>query len=443
MASVMLFLPVILLFALLATGMPVAFSLAISGLVGFLMTAGWRPMLGLLESVPLRQSSSYTLTTVAMFILLAEFAAASGITKQLFELASRLFSQFRGGLPIATIFSGALFGALSGSSTASAATLGSVAIPEMRERGYSRALSAGVAAIAGTLAVMIPPSVALIVYGIVTETSIGKLFLAGIIPGILTTILYGIVVVVWSWVSPTSMPSTMKRYNWKERWESARLVWPFLVVVVAVLGGIYSGVITATEAGGVGAFVTLCLWIFLHFTSKGKVRISGSRFFSAIDRTIRSTTMIIMLIIGAYFFGYYLTTTGITNSFVGYLTAVNINRYVILVIIALGYVLLGLFMSQLEILVLTLPLIYPAIVALGFDPVWFGILVVVTVEVGLVTPPVGMNVYIVAGSVRGISAEDGFKGATPFLGAQVVLLGLLMAFPSIALFLPGSSSAGG
>lgn len=435
-----LILPILLFFALLILGMPIAFSLAISGIGGLLLTFGWGPTLGMIQTVPFRQTASYTLTTVGMFILMAELATQSGITSRLFELANRMVGHLRGGLAIATVVACAAFGAISGSSVAATATMSRIAIPEMLERGYSRLLAAGVVSTAGTIAIMIPPSIPLIIYGIVTETSIRMLLLAGILPGILTGILYSLTIAVWARVRPQDAPQFMERSSWSLRWEVMKPTWPFLVVALVILLGIYTGAITPTEAGAVGALVTGIIWVLLSRFSGKEFRLTGERFGTALDRTLRSTTMIIVMIVGAYFFGYFLTSTGVTQQFTSYVASLPFDRMTILAILIVMYIILGCFLSQLEILVLTLPLVFPIILELGFNPVWFGIIVTKTVEIGLVTPPVGMNVFVMAATADGLTPEDGFKGVVPFFAADLLTLLLLILVPELVLLIPNSAA---
>jgi tripartite ATP-independent transporter DctM subunit len=390
--------------------------------------------------VPFRTASSYTLTTVACFVVMAELAGDSGITEKLFAMADKFVGHFRGGLAMATIVASAAFGAISGSSVAAAATMSRIAIPQMKAAGYSDRLSAGTVAIAGTLAVLIPPSLVMIIYGVLTETSIGKLFLAGIVPGLLTTFGYTVVVRGWIAFSPEIAPHGRPRDNWSDRWRSVRVGWPFMVVILSVLTALYSGVITATEAGAAGAVMTLVVWIV------------GQRFFpneltpprfatvrKSLERGLRTTVMILTLLIGAYLFSYFVTATGFSQAFISWMVGLELNRYVLFALVIAVLFFLGLFLSQTEVLVLTMPLLFPVMMEYGFDPVWFGIIVVKTVEIGLVSPPVGMNVYIIANSGAGVTAEHAFVGALPFILIEVAIIILLTAFPEIVLCVPYAS----
>ena len=435
--------PLVLFGLVMALGMPVAFSMAISGIAGLLLTLGPDATMGMLEIAPFGTAASYTLTTIAMFVLMAEFATQSGITQRLFDAANRMVGHMKGGLAVATIYAAAAFGAISGSSVASAATMAGIAVPEMRARGYDGKLSVGVVAIAGTLAVMIPPSLAMIVYGIITETSIGRLLLAGIIPGLLTAFAHMLTVRGWLYVSPHLAPPRREPDSWADRWHAIRGGWPFVLVILTVFGGLYSGIITATEAGAAGAAATLVVWFVGRWVMREYFApVTTRAFVTALDRTLRTTAMIVTLLIGAYLFNYFLTATGVTQGFVAYVTDLPFNRYVLLALLVAMYVFLGMFLSQLEIMVLTLPLVFPLIVSLGFDPVWFGVIIIKTVEIGLVTPPVGMNVYVAAGATPDVTSAEGFRGVVPFIVMDVFIIVLLVAFPELALFIPNSADIG-
>ncbi|MEW6405613.1 MAG: TRAP transporter large permease [Chloroflexota bacterium] len=435
-------LPMLLFLVLLVSGLPIAFAMGISGIIGLLGTFGLSATLGIVQSVPYRTVSTYTMTTIASFVLLAELAGQSGITEKLFNMANRFVGHLRGGLSMATIVASAAFGAISGSSVAAAATMSRIAVPQMLDAGYSKRLAAGSVAIAGTLAVLIPPSLVLIIYGVLTETSIGKLFLAGIVPGLVTTLGYALTTRIWIKISPTIAPPGRPRDGWRDRVSSLRVGWPFILVILAVLVALYSGVITATEAGAAGAGATFFVWMLAYRIFPNDLVQPGYRNVrQAVERALRTTTMILTLLIGAFIFSYFITSTGLTQALVAWVAGLGLNRYLVLLFIIVVYLILGLFLSQTEILVLTLPLVFPIIVQNGFDPVWFGIIIVKTVEVGLVTPPVGMNVYVVANSGAGVTAGHGFRGAVPYILVEILVIGLFVAFPEIVLFLPYSGAA--
>lgn len=433
-----LYVPIALFFLLMVLGLPVAFSLGIGGVCGLLMTFGLGPTLGMLETLPFRTTASYTLTTIATFVFMAELATHSGITKRLFAAADSFVGHMRGGLAIATVYASAAFGAISGSSVAAAATMAGIAAPQMKASGYRSTLSAGVISIAGTLSVLIPPSLILIIYGIITETSIRKLLLAGIIPGIITALAYVVTVIVWLRVDPDAAPQRRPAATWSTRWRESRSAWPFILVVGTVFVGLYAGIVTTTEAGALGAIATVLIWFAGSIIWKKDFNtFNRENLWSSILQTLKTTGMIVSLLIGAYFFSYFLTATGITRAVAESIIALDVEPWVVLLSTIALLLVLGMFLSQLEILVLTLPLLFPVMMQLGYDPVWLGVIVVKTVEIGLVSPPVGMNVYIVAGSSRGaVTPADGFRGAAPFIAMEALLIGLFIAFPSLITVLP-------
>lgn len=365
----------LLLFALLTIGMPVAFTLAFTGALGLYWMGGWQALSGVLATAPLSSVESYELISVPLFILMAEFVIMSGVADKLFAAAASWVGRVPGGLAMATALAGAGFGAISGSSTASAATLSSTTLPAMLKQGYDPALSGGVVAISGTLAMLIPPSIALILYGIIADVSIGALLIGGVIPGILVTLV--IIGTVWVLVviEPGAAPKG-QAHTWGEKFGSLRVVGPMLFLFMAVTGVIYTGIATPTEASGMGAFgaFLIVLWE-RRFTRAAMARV------------------------------------------------------------LLGYLVLGCLMDQVAILILTVPIVLPLIKALGFDPVWFGVIVVLMAEVGLVTPPVGLNVFVVARYARRPLAEI-FRGVWPHVFSHLLLVAVLVAFPQIILWLP-------
>lgn len=430
--------PIALFLILLLLGCAVAFSLAISGAVGLLLLVGPQATLGVLQSIPFRTTSSYVLVSIAMFILMAELTAQSGITTRLFAAANAFVGHLRGGLGVATVLASAAFGALSGSSVAAAATMSRVAIPEMLARGYSRAFAAGTTSIAGTLAIVIPPSIPLIIYGLLTETSIGKLLMAGLLPGLLTALAYVFTIGVWTRIDPAVAPAGNAPASARERWQTSRYLWPFLLVLALVFTALYSGAVTTTEASAVGAMAVFLVWLVLgRVSAAGLNPVSIMGLQQAFNRALRSTVMIVVLLIGAYIFSFYLTNTGFTQAFIQWVSGLDVPRVVILGFVILVYLVLGFFMSQLEIMILTLPFVFPLVTKLGYDPIWFGIIVVKTIEIGLVTPPVGMNVFVVASAASGrVSVADGFRGVAPFLVTELLVLGVLIALPEIVLLIP-------
>lgn len=420
--------PLILMLLLLALGMPIAFALGIAGSIGLLMNSGWDSFLGIMQTAPYDSVKSFIMTSIPMFILMASLMTVSGIMKDLFQAAYKWLGKLPGGLGIATVFAGAMMAAVSGSSQASAAAMSKAAAPEMKKYNYNTAFTMGVVSMSGTLAVMIPPSIILILYGILTETGVGSLLIAGILPGILTALGYIIVIFIWVKMRPEIAPKIEINPTMKEKIHALKDIWPMLVIVIAVIGGIYSGLVTATEAGAMGAFITLLVVLLMG-------RLNMKKFGVALTDTIKSTTMIMTIIIGAHIFSYFLTLTQSTQKIVGIVESLEVSKYWILLIIVIIYLILGFFMDQIAILILTLPLTFPIITSLGFNPVWFGIIITKTVEIGLVTPPVGMNVFVATGAA-GVKAAEGFKGVTWFVIMDLLILALLIAMPALTLWLP-------
>ena len=419
--------PLILLLILLVIGMPVAFAMGVSGAIGIYMMGGMDTLMGILGTSPYRSAASFLLTTLPLFIFMAEIISATNITRDLFKAAHRWIGHLPGGLGIATVMASALLGAMSGSSTASAAAMSSIAIPEMVKFNYRKPFAAGVVAIGGTLAIMIPPSIPMIVYGITTETSIGKLLIAGVFPGLLTALFYSLGIVLWVRVDPGVAPS-VPPFGWGERFSSLAGIWPVLVLVLLVIGGMYSGFVTATEAAAVGAFGAVVIGLVMR-------RLTWPSFSHAVKATLRSSTMIFTIIIGAMILGYYMTISMFTQNAISYIKNLPIGPWGIMIIVVFVYLILGCFMDQLAILLLTLPLTFPLVTGLGFDPIWFGVIVIALAEIGLVTPPIGLNAYVVS-SVSKVSLEDTFKGIGIMLLFEVVVLVILLAFPKISTWLP-------
>jgi tripartite ATP-independent transporter DctM subunit len=414
---------------LLVMGMPVGFALALSGSVGLLATGGIALLDGILQTTPLSTANSFELLTVPMFLLMAEFVILSGVADNLFEAASRWVGRLPGGLGVATALAGAGFGAISGSSVAAAATLSATSIPAMLKQGYEPKLACGVVAISGTLAMLIPPSIAIVLYGIIAEVSIGKLLIAGIIPGILVTLTIALTVLCLVAIDPSRAPPGPK-YTIREKLESLKVAGPMLLLFAGVTGVIYTGIATPTEASGIGAFMA-----FLLALQAGKMNFQTT--LDALVRAARTTCMVIMIILGAQIFGYFFTLTQTTQIIVTTISALDVNRHIVLGLILLIYILLGCFLDTIAILFLTIPIVLPIVRTLQFDPVWFGILVIVTCEVGLLTPPVGMNCFVVS-RYSGRPLAEVFGGAMPHVYAHLLLITLLIVFPQLVIWLPST-----
>ena len=422
--------PFAVMLATLLMGLPIAFSLAVAGLVGIVLETGdWNVAFRILGTTPFSTAADYVLTTVPMFILMAYFSASGGLARDLYLAGAHWLSRVKGGLAIATVFACGIFGAMSGASLAAAAVMSSIAMPEMRRHRYSDELAAGAIGIGATLDILIPPSVGMVLYGIMTQTSIGKLLIAGIIPGIIVGIFLILAIVVWVRVSPSHAPETYTVSS-AERWASLRRVWPSLVLIVLVVVLLYAGVATPTEVGALGAFLSAVIGIALR-------RLTWEGALSAIRQTIATSAMIFMILIGATIFGYYMAMSQIPQRVVAMVTAMDLNRWVVIIGIVVSYFVVSMFMDELPLLLLTLQLTVPLIVTLGFDPIWFGVLSMLMVSMGLVFPPVGMIAFVVS-STANVSLVKVYKGTSILMIALVLTTALIIVFPQIVLWLPST-----
>jgi tripartite ATP-independent transporter DctM subunit len=414
------------LFASLAIGTPVGFAMAIAGTLGLAIVSGLDGMLGVLQTAAFSSVSSYELITIPMFLLMAEFVLLSGVADDLFKAMAAWIGRIPGGLGIATALAGAGFGAICGTSTASAATLSSTSLPAMLKQGYDPKLAAGVVAISGTLAMLIPPSVAMVLYGLLAGVNIGQLLMAGIIP--LFVITFTIASTIWflAWRNPASAPAA-PAVSFREKVRMLKLVGPMLALFGLVTGIIYTGIATPSEASAIGAFGALLL--------AAKARKLTSGFWGAVSKATRASCMIIMILLGASVFGYFFALTQVSQDLVVWVGTLHVSRWIILVILLLCYIVLGSFMDQLAILVLTVPIVVPLMIALDFNLIWFGVIKIVTAELGMVTPPIGLNCHIVA-RYSGRPVMEVFHGTLPHVFAHVIALGVLIAFPQIILWLP-------
>ncbi len=422
---------IVVLLGLLAAGVPVAFGLLIAGSVGLLLQGGPDLLLGILGTGPTSALNSYELITIPMFLLMAEFMVTSGISLTLFNAIAAWTRSWRGGLGIATAVTGAAFGAISGSSAAAAATLSTSSVPAMLQNGYERKFATGIVSISGTLAMLIPPSIAIIFYGLLSGANIGQLLIAGIVPGILVTLTIALTIRIMIWLNPSLAPVGSKA-PWAEKLASLKVAGPFMLLFGLVTGLIYTGIATPVEASALGA-----LGAFLLTLKSGKL--TRANFRLALIKTCVTSAMIGLIIVCANVFGTFLTITGATQDLVAQVAASGWSPWVILVFIAVLYLILGCFLDQISILILTIPIMLPLITSLGFDPVWFGVVVILLAEVGIVTPPVGLNVFVVSKVTR-IPVEEVFRGIWPHVLAHVILIAFIMAFPSVVLWLPSKMS---
>jgi len=417
----------LVVFLLIAfVGMPIAFAFALVGFVGTIFIMGLEPGLALLGSAPWEWASQGGFVVVPLFILMGTFAFYSGISQDLYVSAYRWIGRLPGGLALATNLACTGFAACTGSSLAGGATMGTIAYPEMMRFNYDRRLATGCIAAGGTLGILIPPSIFFIIYGFLTQQPIGALFIAGIFPGLLLSGLFLGLILVMCIRNPKLGPRG-EFFPWRERISSLRGVWGMLLLLGLVIGGLYFGVFAPSEAGAAGAFGAFIIALFR--------RTKISMLTSALMDSLRLTCMVLTIAIGAMIFGVFVTVTGFPSMFAAWITGLPITPYAVLILILLMYIPLGMVMDVMAMILLTIPIIFPIISGLGFDPIWFGVLVVVICEMALITPPVGMTVYVVQGVTK-VPLDEVFRGNLPFVIAMIVGLALLVAFPEISLFLP-------
>lgn len=419
----------VLVVVLLLLGMPIAFLMMFVGFIGIWTLTSLEAALPVVAKTIYETAANYPYTIIPLFILMGGFAGGAGITRELYETFDKWFRRLPGGLGVATIAACAGFAAVSGSSVAGAAAMGNIALPEMKRFDYHPRLATGVVAAGGTLAFLIPPSLGFVVYGMLTEQSIGKLLISGIFPGLLLSLAYIAVVVGQVKMNPSLAPATPGSVSLKEKIKALKGIWETLLVFFIVMGGIYLGYINPTEAGAIGATALLVIVLL-------KRRLTWQGLFSSLLEMARISVMVLFLVAGATVFSYFLALSTIPAVVSGWIAGLEVSRYVVLVIIIAIYFMLGCFLDAVSMMVLTLPVIFPVIVALHFDPIWFGVLAVLMMEAGLITPPVGLNVYTLAGIAKDVPMAEIFKGATPFLISIIIVAVILVIFPQIVLYLP-------
>jgi C4-dicarboxylate transporter DctM subunit len=411
---------------------PVGMAMGLVGVSGFGYLVGGAPALKLVGQTSMRTVTDYTFGVIPMFMLMGTFMSNSGMSRDLFKAANGFVGHLRGGLGFATVVACGGFAAISGSSVATAATFSAVAYPEMRRYGYPQSFATGVIAAGGTLGAMLPPSTVLAVYGIITEQDIGKLFIAGIVPGLLAICMYMTTIAIIGWVRPNSLP-TGTRVPWKERITGLRDIWAPLLLFIFVIGGLYGlpflPRFTPTEAGGVGATGAFIIGVISG-------RLDRNGILTSLLQATRTAAAVFTVLIGALLFGYFLTVTQTPQKVTEFFTALGLGRYGVLALIMLMYLVLGCLMDAMAMIILTIPIIFPVVTHLGFDPIWFGVIIVMTVELGLIHPPVGMNVFVIKSVVKDVSFTTIFKGVIPFIVTDLIRLVILIAFPVIALWLP-------
>ena len=410
---------------------PIAFAMAIVGVVGYAYMRDWNftVAFAVVQTNVYETGRNYTLSVVPLFILMGTFVARAGIAQELFRAAYAFIGHLRGGLAMATIIACAGFGSICGSSIATAATMAKVAYPSMKRFRYSDRLAAGAIAAGGTLGIMIPPSTLMVIYGVFTETNIGKMFAAGILPGLLGAVLLCLGVQWSCWRDPQAGPPG-ERARWRERFASLREIWPVAALFVFVIGGIYGGLFTATEGAGMGAFgaMVFALW---------RRALGWKTLYLSLVESGRTTAMLFMILIGALIFADFINITSMPADLRGLVMRFELHPVLVVAAIMVIYVLLGTAMEELSMVLLTLPVFFPLILGLGLDPVWFGVLVVTIVEIGLISPPVGMNLFVLSTLLPQVPTTTVFRGVLPFMAADVIRLAILVVFPAISLYLPG------
>jgi tripartite ATP-independent transporter DctM subunit len=421
-----------LLVLLMLVRIPVGFVMAIVGFVGFALLTSWDAALSLLARDFFATFGAYNLTVIPLFVLMGQVAHHTGISGRLFNTAHKFLGHLPGGVAIATIGACAGFSAICGSTSATAATMAAVALPQMKKYHYDPALATGVVAAGGSLGILIPPSTIFIIYGIMTEQSVGKLFMAGLLPGLLLTALLVLTIVVWTRLKPGVCISAPKA-SLRERLTSLSGVFETFLLFLLVMGGLFLGFFTPTEAAGIGAFGTIAIAL-----AGGHLR--WSHFTRSLNETTRISCMILVIVAGATVFGHFLAVTTIPASIGGWVAELQWPPFVVIGLLLLVYLLLGCLMDSLAMIMLTIPVFYPVVTTLGYDPIWFGVVIVLVAEMGVITPPIGINVYVVAGVARDVPLQVIFRGALHMLIALLLTAILLIAFPQIALFLPGLMS---
>ena len=406
---------------------PIAIALGSVAVLGFGYLTGFEPALGILIDSPIRTVTNFNFSVIPMFILMGVLVSAGGMSRELFRAANAWLGHYPGGMAMATILACGGFAAINGSSVATAATMTHVALPEMRRVGYDPGLSAGVIASGGTLGIMIPPSVMFILYAIITENDVATLFIAGIIPGLLSIALYCTVIQILYRFKREWLPRG-ERASRQERLDSLKDVWATILLFLLVIGGIYGGFVTITEAAGLGVLGALIIGI-------ARRRLTKTVLIEAMVESLRTSAAIFFILVAAFLFQFFLAVTQAPQDVGAFLTGLNVTPMTIMLIIMLFYIIAGMFVDGLAVVLLTIPIFYPVVLELGFDPIWFGVLIVMTVEIGLISPPIGIICFIINNMVKDIGLMNIYRGVLPFICADFIRLALLLFFPGISLFL--------
>jgi C4-dicarboxylate transporter DctM subunit len=419
----------LLMFVFLYMGMPIGFCMGVTGFLGEIVLFGWQGSLTQLAMVPYASVASFTFCVVPLFMLMGELAWASGLTEGAYNFVYKVMGRLPGGLAMSTIGASAIFAACTGSSIASAATFTKVSLPSMRDKGYDPGLATGSIAAGGTLGILIPPSNPMILYSILTGASIGKLFIAGIVPGVLLTFLFILTIYIIVKIKPSMGPAG-ERANFIEILKEGKSLWPAVVLIGTVLVGLWGGIFSASEAGAAGAVISLIIIIGRKWRSSPRLIVEGLR------STAKSTAMIFMIIIGAMIFGDFMTVSNLPALLVNFIEDYNLSALTVVFVLMCIYVILGALMDELAIMLITVPVIMPALTHLNIDPIWFGILFIINQQMGLILPPVGMIVFVMAGMIPDVPMYTIYKGIMPFAVAMFLCILLVMFFPQIAMWLP-------
>jgi tripartite ATP-independent transporter DctM subunit len=421
-----------LLFLLLAAGMPIGFAMGLSAFLGIYLLIGASPALALLGQTAYETGITYNLSVVPMFVLMGYIAGAAGLSESLYRACNTWLGHRRGGLALATIGGCGAFAAICGSSLATAATMAQISLPEMRRYKYADSLATGAIAAGGTIGILIPPSVIMVIYGLLTETSITRLFLAGIVPGVLTVLGFMLTISIMCRINPALGPPG-ERSTGHQKLMAVRDVWGTASLFIVVIGGLYFGVFSPTEAASIGAVGAFALGVLNRGFSRKVLE-------DSLTETVKTTAMIFTVLIGAIMFNNFMILASVPNLISDWITGLPLGKTAILLVILAMYFVLGCLLDSLAMVLLTIPIVFPIIKELGYDPVWFGVIIVMVVELGLITPPIGMNVFVIKGMARDVPLETIFRGVTPFIVAQVILILVLVAFPGLALWLPSTMS---
>ncbi len=423
------FLSIAVMLLLVFIGIPVAFAMAVVGILGLSWFGSYDQAAFQITSIAWETGTDFLFITAPMFILMGQLVYRADLAGDLYDCLQKWMGWLPGGLAIASVMACAMFAAITGVSAATVVTMGQMAMPEMRKRGYDPALSTGALTIAGTLGILIPPSILMVLFGIWTETSIGDLFIAGVVPGILLTLGFAALILVRCTLNPALGP-VGPRYSWGERFRSLRKLLPVFVVFGVVMGGIYGGVFTPTEASGFGAISVFFVGLIMRRFTWKKIR-------AALYSTVRTSGMIFLIIVGGSILARFLAVTEISQTIVDTVVGTDRSALTVILMLTLMYMVLGAVLDVFGMLILTLPFVFPVVISLGIHPVWFGVYIVIVTEIALVTPPVGINTFVMHSVARDVPLSTIFRGVMPFVGVTVGLLALMIAFPGIVLWLPG------